>query len=275
METAKNHKTKSSIFYAETLYTFTSLCRKERKARNAILDFSDRTLNGDFSCNYKNRVNGEKWNNWVDTKISRIELADILYNCVTWSEVWANTLSNIVLLLAMHPEAQDHLYKETREMSEKDLKDFEIIENLNYLDLVQKEVNRMLPSVPIVVYKPFDDFILNNEHEHEISKNTDLVLNYYAFGRKTDVWGEDADQFKPERFQHTNLQQQKWTYSPFTTAEKLPAASKFSRMSLKVAVIKLVQNFTFKTTMKMEDVRLKSFLSLELCTQHSISVECR
>jgi len=48
-----------------------------------------------------------------------------------------------------------------------------------------------------------------------LPKGTNIVINLYALQRKREIWGEDADQFRPERFHATNEANERHNYLPF------------------------------------------------------------
>ena len=46
-----------------------------------------------------------------------------------------------------------------------------------------------------------------------MKKGTTLVVGYYALHRDTQLWGEDAAEFKPERWKKDGPEA--WTYQGF------------------------------------------------------------
>ncbi|KOB65052.1 Uncharacterized protein OBRU01_23298, partial [Operophtera brumata] len=86
------------------------------------------------------------------------------------------------LMLARHPEVQNNVYEEIREVLGDSNRSVsaEDLPRLKYLEAVIKESLRLYPPVPIIVRKA----------------DKDIKLLY---------WGKDAEEFRPERFLESNL----------------------------------------------------------------------
>lgn len=72
------------------------------------------------------------------------------------------TLSNIILLLAMYPDAQEKCYKEIKSFwtnSDLDI-DMELLSQMKYLQMVIKECMRLIPTAPSVSKQNQDDIEL-------------------------------------------------------------------------------------------------------------------
>lgn len=81
------------------------------------------------------------------------------------------TISNIILLLAMHPEVQEKCYQEVRSVwidPDTDI-DLDLIPNMTYLDMTIKECMRIIPTAAFVM-KTSDDavefgiMLINGKH---------------------------------------------------------------------------------------------------------------
>ena len=267
----------------------TSLCRKERASLKILHEF----LYDSFlqrrkeilevqQCNNNNDDGLETQNTMIDhivlneEKFTKEEILDQLLNFIAGYEIWANALCHAMLLLAMHPEIQEKLFEEIKRAADSlpNTEDVELIKNIEYLDMVQKETYRLMPTVPTVLRQTMEDFEI--EPGLIIPKETNLLINFYALHRRKDVWGDNANQFVPERFSQENSKDRpSSSYLPFSAGSRICIAYRYSNISLKIAMMKLVQRFTFKTSMKMEDMRVKSYISLKLCTPHLISVQAR
>ncbi|CRL03274.1 CLUMA_CG016595, isoform A [Clunio marinus] len=191
-------------------------------------------------------------------------------------ETWANALAHGMLLLAMHPEVQEQLYHEikTNIKSQEELKNSQNVNNLSYLDMVFKEILRLLPTVPMILRETLEDFEI--EPGVVIPKETNILIHFYSLHRHKHIWGEDADEFKPERFQPELVaKRHQFSFLPFSSGSRICIGYKYSIISLKIAIILLLQRFKFNTSMAMKDIRLRSYISLKLCTPHLLSIEKR
>jgi cytochrome P450 len=116
------------------------------------------------------------------------------------SETTALTVANAVLLLAMFPETQAKLAKEADDfwLAHGDEKiDAENFNQLIYLDMVIKETLRLMTSVPIIARTTHSDFDLG---PLVVKPGVFVWINIFSLHRSPKYWGEDAEQFRPERF---------------------------------------------------------------------------
>jgi cytochrome P450 len=211
-----------------------------------------------------------------EEKFTPEEIRDHILTFVSGYETWASGLAHTMMLLAMHPEKQEKLYREVQAefLTDEDLQSSEKINSFKYLDFVIKEALRLMPTLPMVMRQTLEDFEI--EPGLVIPKGTCLLINFFVIFRRKDIWGEDAGEFKPERFSDDNLTtRQQLAYFPFSSGPRICIAYKYSIASLKIAIIKLVRDLKFSTTMKMTDIRLKSYVSLKLCSPHLMTVHKR
>jgi cytochrome P450 len=281
-----NQKFTFPLFYPQTFYKLTKMFREERKAQRILNEFQ-RNLVDKRREALKMKV---KNNNDEETERSILidhiilneelfttdEIRDHILTFVSGYETWGLSLAHAMLLLAINQGVQQKLFEEIRMRMEAgdDLESMEVINGIEYLDLVLKEIFRMLPPVPMVLRETLEDFEL--EPGLVIPKNTNMILNFFALHRQPTIWGEDVNEFKPERFLPENsATRNPFAYLPFSSGPRICIAYKYSVTSLKIAIVQLLSNFSFKTSMRMDDIRLKSFISLKLCSDHSVEIERR
>ena len=289
-EFAMNDKLRYPFFYPDTFYKFTKMFRKEREAQKILHDFCFDTLNRRRAIIEKKKFcnNNEGEDNSIDRnilidhlllneeKFTKIEIRDHFLTFVSGYETWANALAHAMLLLAMHPEVQEKLFEEINQTFETktDLENSEVVNNMQYLEMVQKEVYRVMPTVPMILRNNLEEFEM--EPGLVIPPKQNFAINFFALHRRKNIWGEDADKFNPDRFLPENsTNRHQFSFLPFSSGSRICIGFKYSNISLKIAMIKLIQSFKFKTSMNLGDIRLKSYISLKLCTKHLMSVELR
>jgi cytochrome P450 len=267
------------------------MSREEKKAQTILDDFQRdilmerrKIIKEKELCNNNDEEKGETTERNIlidqiilnEEKFTEDETRDHILTFVSGYETWGNALAHAMLMLAIHPEAQERLFEEIQSTitSDDDLKSSATINSMEYLELVQKEIFRLLPTVPMILRETLDDFEM--EPGLVIPKETNLVINFYALHRRKDIWGEDAEVFKPERFLPENsMNRHPFAFLPFSSGSRICIGYKYSNISLKIAMVKLIQNFKFKTSMTIDDIRLKSYISLKLCTKHLLTVTKR
>ncbi|KAH9914354.1 cytochrome P450 [Fomitopsis serialis] len=181
----------------------------------------------------------------------------------------SNALSRILTLLATHPDHQQKLRQELLEARAADGLPYDELNRLPLLDAVIRETLRMankdtvLPlSTPI---RTTDGKFMN---AIPIAKGSQFVIGFAGSNMNKAVWGEDALEWKPER----------WLSLPATVTEaRIPGVYstyvvpsilltlyrmtfsggkracigfKFSEMEMKVVLSILLSNFTFEPSGK-------------------------
>lgn len=156
-----------------------------------------------------------------EDKFTDQEINDHIVTFVSGYETWANALAHTMLLIAIHPEIQEKCFEEINcVFSSKDIEiDSVSMNQLQYLDMVQKEVYRLMPAVPIVLRQTRDDFEL--DEGLVVPKNVNFVINLYALHRRKDIWGEDADTFNPDNFLPENVNKRHpFSFIPFSSGKR-------------------------------------------------------
>ncbi|KAJ6635266.1 Cytochrome P450 4c21 [Pseudolycoriella hygida] len=281
-EEAFNHKAEFPFLYPDTIFKLTKIRRDEKKAQQILDEFRNHIMETRRSKMRENESIDSGNYALIDhlvrneEKFTSKEILDHILNFIGAYEILGNTMSHMLLLIAMHPEVQERLYESIQKSikSDEDVRNSAIIKQIELLDLVVKEATRLMPGVPLVMRDVNNDFEI--EPGLVIPKGVKLVVSFYALHRHRDVWGNDAEEFKPERFCEENASSRfLFSFLPFSGGIRICVGNKYSNMALKIITVQLLRKFKLRTTMKMDDFRLKSTISLKMCTEHWVSVEAR
>lgn len=94
-----------------------------------------------------------------------------------------------------------------------------------------RAVLRLLPPVPVnfrVANKNTSLPVGGGANGHSpiyIKKNTMVAYSVYAMHRRTDLWGQDAHQFRPERWEENA--KRGWEYLPFNGGPRICLGRKY------------------------------------------------
>nr|XP_031532547.1 cytochrome P450 3A29-like [Vicugna pacos] len=142
-------------------------------------------------------------------------------------ETTSNSLSLLVYELATHPDVQQKLQEE--------------------IDATfPNKVNELLRLIPLAgrlerVCKK--DVELNGVL---IPKGTTVMVPVFILHHDPELWPE-PEEFRPERFSKKNQDSiNPYTYLPFGTGPRNCIGMRFAMMSMKLALVKVLQNFSFK-----------------------------
>ena len=155
-----------------------------------------------------------------DKIVIRSELLNLLF---AGRETTAGFLSNIWFELSKRPSVWDTLRKEVDAL-EGALPTYEQLKNMKYLRAVLNESLRLYPIVPINVRFPLEDTVLpvgggeDGKAPLFVPRGQLVSWNMYAMHRRKDIFGEDAEEYKPERWLDqgdTKGLRLGWEYLPF------------------------------------------------------------
>ncbi|KAI0718780.1 cytochrome P450 [Cerioporus squamosus] len=176
----------------------------------------------------------------------------------------SNALSMTLSLLAEHPEVQQKLRQEILDASKGEDLDYDTLVSLPYLDAVCRETLRLHAPVAQVFRETRQDAILplsepvrgldgQMMREIPIPKDTTVVVGILSSNQNKRIWGEDALEWKPERWLSPlpeNVTEAKipGVYSNLMTflgGGRACIGFKFSQLEMKVILCLLLSKFTF------------------------------
>jgi len=190
-------------------------------------------------------------------------------------ETISTSTANCLLLLAMHPEIQQKLYDEIiRVLPDPDNANItnEKLNEMQYLEQVMHEAMRLLPIIPLIGRQATEDFEL--APGATIVEGTNISINLFYLFRRKDVWGENAEQFVPERFAPENVKKDQ-LFIPFGNGKRNCIGYRFAYSGFKLIIMKAVRNFHITTDLKFNDLKLERKIALKIIGEHSISIKPR
>jgi cytochrome P450 len=94
--------------------------------------------------------------------------------------------------------------------------------------------------------------------------------------RNKQLWGEDADEFKPERFEAENFKKiHPYAYLPFAKGPRICIGYKYAMKSQKVILVHFLRRFTLSTTLKLSEVAFELKLLAKVAPGYSVSLQPR
>lgn len=176
----------------------------------------------------------------------------------------SSTLVNTLLLLAMHPDIQQRLYDEVSSVisSSNDRVTEAEAAQMPYLEKVIKEVLRLLPIGPILFRKTTAPLKLK-----KCTAPADSVLHIktYEIQRDVKIWGEDANEFNPDRFDYENFKKiHPYAYFPFSNGPRICPGYKYAYLSMKIFISRMIMEHRVKTDIKYEDIGLYLTLIMKI-----------
>ncbi len=70
-----------------------------------------------------------------------------------------------------------------------------------------------------------------------------IFLDFYSMNKRHDIWGPDADEFKPERWQRKELSQPGWNFVPFSGGARICLGQQMATIEASYVTARLLQEF--------------------------------
>ncbi|XP_027383512.1 cytochrome P450 3A24-like isoform X2 [Bos indicus x Bos taurus] len=159
-------------------------------------------------------------------------------------ETTSTSLSFIIYELATHPDVQQKLHEEIdATFPNKAPPTYDVLAQMEYLDMVVNETLRMFP-----IAVRLERFCKKDVEIHGVSipKGTTVTVPISVLHRDPQLWPE-PEEFRPERFSKKNKDSiNPYVYLPFGTGPRNCIGMRFAIMNMKLAVVRVLQNFSFK-----------------------------
>ena len=168
-------------------------------------------------------------------------------------EASAVALTNIFFRLSRNPHVWNKLRDEVRSRfpRQNDLSSsdaiFERLKSLKYLQYVINETFRLHPAIGTLIRIALRDTVLPVGGGAEgkapvfVREGDLLSTSLYALHRRKDIYGEDADDFRPERWE--TLRPPFWSYLPFSGGIRICPGQQLGLAEVSYATVRLAQAF--------------------------------
>ncbi|KAJ9188423.1 hypothetical protein P3X46_003782 [Hevea brasiliensis] len=203
-------------------------------------------------------------------------LRDVVLNFViAGRDTTSATLSWFIYMLCKNPAVQEKVAKEVREVTEgkqtKNFADFatsvdeEALEKMNYLHATITETLRLYPAVPVDAKTCFADDIMPDGFS--VSRGDMVAYIPYGMGRMKFIWGDDAEEYKPERWLNEDgvfRQQSPFKFTAFQAGPRICLGKEFAYMQMKIFSAVLLDYFIFKLRDENKPVNCRTTFNLRI-----------
>ncbi|XP_015282693.1 PREDICTED: cytochrome P450 3A29-like [Gekko japonicus] len=179
-------------------------------------------------------------------------------------ETTSTTLSFLSYCLATHPDVQQRLQEEIDEaLPDQATPTYDAILQMEYLDMAVNETLRLFPPSPRILRVCKSTVEINGV---TIPEGTVTVIPAYVLHRDPEYWPQ-PEEFRPERFSKENKETlDPYIFLPFGAGPRNCIGMRFALLTLKLAVVVLLQRYTFRTCQETQvplELGTKGFMQPE------------
>ncbi|KAE8022446.1 hypothetical protein FH972_008244 [Carpinus fangiana] len=202
-------------------------------------------------------------------------LRDITLNfIIAGKDTSANTLTWFFYMLCKHPLVQEKVAREVREATEADSNlsadDFAqliteaALEKMQYLHAALTETLRLYPAVPVDGKCSAADDILPDGFK--VKKGDGVSYMAYAMGRMTYIWGEDVEEFRPERWLENGVfrAESPFEFTAFQAGPRICLGKEFAYRQMKILSTVLLNFFRFKLLDERKEATYRTMFTLHM-----------
>ena len=161
-------------------------------------------------------------------------------------ETTATALTWAIYLLSLpeHRHIQERLRAEIYSRFPGSLPEtvtYDGIESLKYLRNVTMEVLRLHAPVRVTLREAAHDTTLGGEF---VPKGTYIVISPFAINRSLELWGEDADEFNPDRWEKPVANS--YSFLTFLSGPRSCIGASFAKAEFKCLLMAMIGSFEFE-----------------------------
>ncbi|KAI6180979.1 putative cytochrome P450 CYP13A8 [Aphelenchoides besseyi] len=226
--------------------------RKQRRAEGEMIvgdkaDFIDIFLNAETDQQVENEQTTfyDKTNVQVSKQMTTEE---IMMACniflLAGFDTTANSLALTTFYFARYPEIQERVWQEISEVCRNPTPTYEELSRLKYVEALTREVLRFHPIAQSAVSRRcmVTTKLCNGLL---VEKGTDVIVDLLSIHFDKKTWGDDAEEFRPERFLQDKIPS---AYYAFGGGPRLCIGMRFAFLEEKLLLVYFLRKFRVVAT---------------------------
>ncbi|GMS93911.1 hypothetical protein PENTCL1PPCAC_16086, partial [Pristionchus entomophagus] len=166
----------------------------------------------------------------------------------------SNALSYTAWMMSRHHDVMKRCQEEIDEVCSESSISYEDSQNMRYLDAVCRETLRFYPLAARALSRTcMKDTTIG---EYDIAKGTIVMANTYAVQFSKELWGEDAHEFRPERWMDQEKSVAALNFLTFGAGPRLCIGMRLATMEEKIALAHLLRRFDIIADEKVSELKL-------------------
>lgn len=191
---------------------------------------------------------------------------NIRYQMVTFliagHETTSGLLSFALYYLLQHPEIMDKARAEVDRVLGEALPSAGNIGQLSYIEQILKETLRIWPTAPAIGLHSYEDTTLGGKYR--ISPRDNIIVLLPNLHRDPEVWGEDVEAFRPERFAPGEIERiPQHAWKPFGNGQRACIGRPFAMQEAILVLASILQRFEILAVDPAYQLKVKETLTLK------------
>ncbi|KAF8384350.1 hypothetical protein PRIPAC_73492 [Pristionchus pacificus] len=199
-----------------------------------------------------------------ESKVSRkLVFDEIVSQCIVMLlagfETTANSLSYLTHFLANHPDVQERMREEVEAVCQNEASEllkkieYEELAELKYMEAAIKESLRHYPLASFVVSRDCQKATTIGNVKLEVGDS--VLTDTWSMHMDNDIWGEDAVEFRPERWLEDSSRP-RVAFQSFGEGPRICIGMRLAFMEEKTAIVHMLKNFTIRTCERTNPLNL-------------------